>query len=121
MLIIDKLLANGIGFVLGKVAQVVDAELNDEGALREKLLAANMRLELGEITESEYEETETSILAALRDLQERRDGDRPRGAIGAADMAGATVEVDAGDEPQPPPPAQTRRPRRSTRKKGRKR
>jgi hypothetical protein len=127
VLIIDKLLANGIGFVLGKVAQVVDAELNDEGALREQLLTASMRLELGEIDEAEYQETETSILEALREIEERKDGDRPRGALGAADVAGATVEVDAGEEPTPAEPApararaRARGSRRPTRKKGRKR
>ena len=47
MLIIDSLLISGIRFVLDKVAAAVDTELNDDTALREQLLAAQMRVELG--------------------------------------------------------------------------
>jgi hypothetical protein len=116
VIIIDRLLAGGIGFVLGKVAQVVDAERNDEGALRQQLLDANMQLELGEITESEYEGIEASVLEALREIQDRKGGGA-RGAIGSDDIAGATVEVEAGSEaPQPSRPR--RAGRRSARRRG---
>jgi len=46
VIILDSLLIGGIKFVLGKIVQAVDAEMNDEGRLREELLAAQMRLEL---------------------------------------------------------------------------
>ena len=49
MIVLDRMLVGGIKFVLGKVAAAVDAELNDDSRLREELLAAQMRLELGEI------------------------------------------------------------------------
>ena len=50
MLIVDSLLVSGIRFVLDKVAAAVETEMNDDTALRERLLAAQMQLELGEMT-----------------------------------------------------------------------
>ena len=75
MLIVDKLLVSGIKFVLGKVAAAVDAELNDDSRLREELLAAQMRLELGEMTQEEFAAFEADILARLREIRERQLGE----------------------------------------------
>jgi hypothetical protein len=77
MLIIDSLLISGIRFVLDKVAAAVDTEMNDETALREQLLAAQMRLELGETTQEEFDELEADILARLREIRESRQGSGP--------------------------------------------
>jgi hypothetical protein len=75
VLIVDKLLVSGIKFVLGKVVAAVDAELNDDSHLREELLAAQMRLELGEMTEKEFAVFEADILARLREIRERQLGE----------------------------------------------
>ena len=72
MLIIDTLLIGGIRFVLDKLATAVETELNDDSALREQLLAAQMRVELGEISEQEFVQLEADILARLREIRERR-------------------------------------------------
>ena len=74
MIILDTLLVGGIKFVLGKLIAAVDAELNDDSAFREELLAAQMKLELGEITEEEFAETEATLLAAIKEVRERRTG-----------------------------------------------
>ena len=74
MIILDTLLIGGIKFVLGKLIAAVDAELNDDSAYREELLAAQMKLELGEITEEEFAETERVLLEAIREVRERRTG-----------------------------------------------
>ncbi|MDQ3419559.1 MAG: gas vesicle protein GvpG [Acidobacteriota bacterium] len=74
MLIIDTLLIGGIRFVLDKLAAAVDTELNDDTALREQLLAAQMRVELGEMSEEEFVQLETDILARLREIRDRRQG-----------------------------------------------
>jgi hypothetical protein len=60
--------------VLGKIVDAVDAELNDDGVLREELLAAQMRLELGEISEAEFVQMEKTLLARIREIQERQRG-----------------------------------------------
>jgi hypothetical protein len=72
--IIDSFLIGGIRFVLDKVAAAVDTELNDDTALREQLLAAQMRLELGEIEPADFAALEAEILARLREIRERRQG-----------------------------------------------
>jgi hypothetical protein len=77
MFIIDSALIGGIRFVLDKIAAAVDTELTDESALREQLLDAQMRAELGELTGDEFAELEADILARLRELREQRQGSAP--------------------------------------------
>ena len=69
MIILDSLLVGGLRFVLDKIAQAVDGELNDEARLREELLAAQMRVELGEMTDEDFAALEREILARLRELR----------------------------------------------------
>lgn len=77
MFILDTILIGGIRFVLDKVAAAVDTELNDDTALREQLLAAQMRLELGEISQADFDALEADILARLREIRDRRQGGSP--------------------------------------------
>jgi hypothetical protein len=74
VIILDTLLIGGIKFVLGKLVAAVDAELNDDSVYREELLAAQMKLELGELTEDEFAERERALLDAIREVRERRTG-----------------------------------------------
>jgi len=74
VIILDTLFIGGIKFVLGKLVAAVDAELNDDTVYREELLAAQMKLELGEITDEEFAETERVLLDAIREVRERRTG-----------------------------------------------
>ena len=81
MIVLDRMLVGGIKFVLGKVAAAVDAELNDDSRLREELLAAQMRLELGEIGDEEFRALEADLLARLREIRERQRGEAPPGEM----------------------------------------
>ena len=74
MLIIDSLIISGVRFVLDKVAAAVDAELNDDAVLRERLLDAQMRVELGEMSQEEFDELEADILARIREIKARQRG-----------------------------------------------
>src|SRR5262252_10503386 len=69
MFLIDSLLIDGLKFVLDKLVQVVDAELNDDTVLRERLLDAQMKLELGELSMEEFSEIERDVFARLRKLR----------------------------------------------------
>jgi hypothetical protein len=69
MFILDSLLIGSLRFVLDKVVAAAEAELHDDSALREQLLEAQMRLELGEITENEFGAIEKDLLARIRDLK----------------------------------------------------
>jgi hypothetical protein len=77
MFILDSLLVGGLRFVFDKIASAVDTELNDDTALREQLLAAQMRVELGEMSQQEFSEIEAQILARLREIRDRRQGGGP--------------------------------------------
>jgi hypothetical protein len=74
MFILDSLLVGGLRFVFDKIAAAVDTELNDDSALREQLLAAQMRVELGEMSQAEFDALETDILERLREIRDRRQG-----------------------------------------------
>ena len=98
MFILDSLLIGGLRFVLDKVATVVDTELNDDTALREQLLAAQMRVELGEISEAEFAALEAEILERLREIRQRQQGDAGV-APGASEVKITGVEASfEGDE-----------------------
>ena len=98
MILLDSLLIGGLKFVFGKLAQAVDAELNDDTVLREELLAAQMRLELGEITEEEFAEVERGLLQRIREVRERNTTPAPP----AGEMKIAGVEATfTGDEHEP--------------------
>ena len=83
MIILDTLLMGGLRFVLEKLAAAVEAELDDDDALREELLAAQMRLELGEIDDAEFRRVEADLLRQIAEIRERRRGDEPKGRAGA--------------------------------------
>jgi Gas vesicle protein G len=97
MIIIDRLLIGGLRFVLDKVAAAVDTELNDDTALREQLLAAQMRLELGEIDQAEFDKLESDLLARLRDIRERRQGSEAA-ALSPKDYKVTGIEASFGGD-----------------------
>jgi hypothetical protein len=98
VLIIDSLIVSGVRFVLDKIVAAVDTELNDDTALRERLLDAQMRLELGELTQEEFDGIESDIIARIREIKERqRGGDSA--AISPTDMRVTGIEATfEGDE-----------------------
>jgi hypothetical protein len=96
--LVDRLLIGGIRFVLENLAQVADHEMNDEGSLREELLAAHARVELGEIPEEDFRELEAALLARMRAIREEREGPAPDGPVR---IAGVELET-AGEEHAPP-------------------
>ena len=74
MLLIDSLLIGGIRFVLDKIAAAVETELNDDVKLREELLAGQMRVELGEMSQEEFDHLEAEIIGRIREIKERQRG-----------------------------------------------
>jgi Gas vesicle protein G len=74
MFILDSLLIGSLRFVLDKVVQAAEAEAQDDSALRDQLLEAQMRLELGEISDEEFGEIERDVLAAIREIRRPQQG-----------------------------------------------
>jgi hypothetical protein len=82
VLIVDSLIISGVKFVLTRLAEAVEAEMYDETALREELLAAQMRLELGEISEAEFSEIEEQVFASMREVKARQKSANDAGKAG---------------------------------------
>jgi hypothetical protein len=117
VIILDKLLIGGIGWVLRRVADAASSEEPSEVSLREELLAAQMRLELGEIDEGEFRVLEERILARMRAARSRQ----PPEAMPRAETRYTleAIEADVGSEVHPEgltSPAR-RRKRASTRRR----
>jgi hypothetical protein len=74
MFILDSLLIGSIRFVLDKVVAAAETELQDDSALRDRLLEAQMRLELGEISDEDFSAIERDVLTAIREIKGRQQG-----------------------------------------------
>jgi len=98
VIILDTLLLGGIKFVLGKIAAAVDAELSDDTALKEELLEAQMRREMGELSEEDFTRIEREILDAIRVVRERvRSSEEETGELKVTGIEATTWsdEIDA--------------------------
>jgi hypothetical protein len=96
--ILDSLLIAGIRWSLETALTAAEAEMNDDTVLREALLAAEMRREMGEITDEEFREVEADLLARIREIKERREGGAGPLAFGGEPMHGSedsTFQVEA--------------------------
>jgi hypothetical protein len=80
---------SGLRWVMNTVVTAAEAEMNDDTALREQLLDAEMRREMGEISNQEFEDLEADILARIREIKERREG-----GSGPVSMGAQAIETD---------------------------
>ncbi len=75
MFLVDDILlapVSGFKFILGQIQKMADQELNDDTVIKDQLLELQMRLELDEISDAEYQEREAEIFARLRALKTRQ-------------------------------------------------
>jgi hypothetical protein len=72
--ILDSLLIGSLRFVLDKIVAAAEAEAEDDTSLRERLLEAQMQLELGDISESEFAEVEREVLERIREIKGGKQG-----------------------------------------------
>jgi hypothetical protein len=74
MFLLDSLMISGISWALRTAVAAAEAEMNDDSALREALLEAEMQREMGEISDDEFADVEADLLARIREIKERREG-----------------------------------------------
>jgi len=74
MFILDTLMIAGIRWAIDMTITAAEAEMNDDTALREQLLAAEMNRETGEISDEEFADIEADLLARIREIKQRREG-----------------------------------------------
>ena len=75
MFLIDDILlapVNGFKFILNQIQKMADQELNDDTLIKEQLIELQMRLELDEISEAEFNEREAELFVRLRAIKERQ-------------------------------------------------
>ncbi|HLU46815.1 MAG TPA: gas vesicle protein GvpG [Planctomycetota bacterium] len=95
MIFLDRLFTNGVRFVLNAIVTAAEAELGDsEEALRQELLDAQMRLELGEIDEAAFAEIEAQVLPRLRAIRESQLEQVERARREALSSSDVAVEVE---------------------------
>ena len=90
MFLLDSLMISGIRWVMETVVTAAEAEMNDDTALREQLLDAEMRREMGEISDGEFEEIEADLLTRIREIKQRREG-----GSGPLSMGAEAIETTA--------------------------
>ena len=93
MFILDTLLIGSLRFVLDKVVAAAEAEMNDDTALRERLLEAQMRLELGEISDQEFSEIERDVLLRIREIKGRQPQDAISMSPGDTTVTGVDIDT----------------------------
>lgn len=62
---------NGLIFIAKKINEVIEKETSDEGSIKERLMALQMKYELDEITEEEYDKGEDELLKMLEDIRNK--------------------------------------------------
>lgn len=113
-----------IGWVLRTVQTVAEAEMNDDTALREQLLEAEMRREMGELPDEEFREIEADLLARIREIKARREGGEGPLTTGPIEISPdsrfqveADIMGDFHESDQPPRTIRTARTARTNRTK----
>jgi hypothetical protein len=99
VIILDSLLTGGLRFVFDQIAAAVEREMDDESLLKEELLTAQMRLELGEIDDEEFALIEAEILPRLREVRQRRQEETAAASpSGGGRVVGVEVSFGGDDD-----------------------
>lgn len=72
MFIIDDILMapfNGVIFIAKKINEIIEKETSDEGAIKERLMELQLKFEMDEITEEEYDKREDELLKLLENIR----------------------------------------------------
>jgi len=75
MFLIDDLLLfpfTGFRFILNQIQKMADQELNDESVITHQLVELQMRLELEEISEEDFQQQEAELFLRLRAIKARQ-------------------------------------------------
>ena len=75
MFLIDDLLLaplKGVIFLAEKINEVIEKETSDEGSIKERLMSLQLKFEMDEISEEEYDEREDELLKLLENIREEK-------------------------------------------------
>ncbi len=75
MFLIDDLLMapfKGIVSIGKKINEIIDKEMSDEGTIKEKLMELQLKFEMDEIDEEEYDQKEEELLEILEQIRKSK-------------------------------------------------
>lgn len=75
MFLIDSILLapfKGVIFIAKKINEVLEKETSDEGSVKERLMALQLKFEMDEIDEGEYDKREDELLKLLENIREKK-------------------------------------------------
>jgi len=75
MFIIDDILLaplKGVIFIAEKINEVIEKEMSDEGSIKERLMALQLKFEMDEIDEEEYDKREDELLELLENIRKEK-------------------------------------------------
>ena len=75
MFIIDDILLaplKGVLFIANKINEVIEKEMSDEGSIKERLMALQLKFEMDEIDEEEYDKREDELLELLENIRKEK-------------------------------------------------
>ncbi len=64
---------NGVIWLGKKINEVAEKEFSDEGLIKEKLMQLQLKFELDEISEKEYNKQEAELLARLDAIRKAKE------------------------------------------------
>ncbi len=62
----------GVVFIAKKINEAIENEMSDEGAIKEGLMALQLKFEMDEIDEEEYDRREDELLKLLGNIREEK-------------------------------------------------
>jgi len=72
MFLFDNILLmplKGVVFIAEKINEVIKKETSDEGSIKERLMALQLKFEMDEIDEEEYDRKEDELLKLLENIR----------------------------------------------------
>jgi hypothetical protein len=75
MFLIDSVLLaplKGVIFIAEKVNEVINKERSDEGTIKERLMGLQLKFEMDEIDEEEYDKREDELLGLLENIRKEK-------------------------------------------------
>ena len=65
----------GVIFIAEKINEVIENEMSDEGSIKERLMALQLKFEMDEIDEEEYDRREDELLQLLVNIREEKQNE----------------------------------------------
>ncbi|MFT7252271.1 MAG: hypothetical protein ACI9FW_002032 [Flavobacterium sp.] len=75
MFLIDSALLaplKGVIFIAEKVNEVINKERSDEGTIKERLMGLQLKFEMDQIDEEEYDKKEDELLGLLENIRKEK-------------------------------------------------